>query len=178
MLEYRRLLNASVVVAAVVGIGAHLLQYFLSRSFSVMLFLVAVALAVSILLGRLGTPGAAFAYPGRLALQIYLAHVVFTAGTRVALVPITIADPVIDLFLGTAVGIAGPPVLEHETRGQPSVSSLRRGLLVERNTQLRAAARLAPTRFSGHARVVQMDPLLHLALPSCGWGEEMHCDRP
>lgn len=51
MLEYRRVLNASVVVAAVVGIGAYLLQYPLSRGFFVLLFLVGIPL---LLVGRLG----------------------------------------------------------------------------------------------------------------------------
>lgn len=79
----------------------------------------AAALAVSTLLGRQGIPGAVLAYPGRLSLQIYLAHVVFTAGTRVVLVRIGIVDPATHLALGTAAGIAGPLVLERVTRGLP-----------------------------------------------------------
>ena len=49
LLEYRRVGNASVVVAAVAGIGAYLLKYPLSRGFFVLFFLVGVPL---LLVGR------------------------------------------------------------------------------------------------------------------------------
>lgn len=76
-------------------------------------------LSVSILMARLGSPGALLAYPGRLSLQVYLAHVVFTAGTRVVLVRVGVVDPTTHVALGTAAGIAGPLLLERVTRGLP-----------------------------------------------------------
>ncbi|MBB1513204.1 hypothetical protein H5399_12750 [Tessaracoccus sp. MC1627] len=79
----------------------------------------AATLAASILLARLQTSGGVLGYPGRLSHQIYLSHVIFTAGTRVALVRIGIVDPATHLALGTAAGIAGPLVLEQVTRGLP-----------------------------------------------------------
>ena len=80
---------------------------------------VAATLSVSVLIARLGSPGAALAYAGRLSLQIFLAHVVFTAGTRVVLVHVGVVDPITHVAVATAVGIAAPLVLVRVSRGLP-----------------------------------------------------------
>jgi fucose 4-O-acetylase-like acetyltransferase len=64
-------------------------------------------LALAALLAR--SPAAAFlAWIGRRSLEIFLAHIVVTAGTRVALVQLDVTDPWVHVLAGTVLGLLVP----------------------------------------------------------------------
>lgn len=73
---------------------------------------------VSLLLAR-ARSGGWLGYIGRLSLQIYLAHILFTAGTRIVLVHFGVLDVGVHLFLGVVTGVVGPLLLERVTRPIP-----------------------------------------------------------
>lgn len=63
-------------------------------------------LCLSQLLGR--RHGIWLAFLGRRSLEIFLAHVIFTAATRIALIQLGVTAVAPHLVLGTLIGIAGP----------------------------------------------------------------------
>ncbi len=79
---------------------------------------VAGVMALSVLLARI-RPGAPLATLGRLSLQVYLAHIIFAAGTRVVLARLGVVQPAVHLVAGTVAGIAGALLLERLTRSVP-----------------------------------------------------------
>ena len=54
---------------------------------------------------------------GRQSLENFLAHIVITAGTRIALSQAGVTDPRVHLAAGTALGVVVPLVLTHLARG-------------------------------------------------------------
>lgn len=74
---------------------------------------VAALLSLSFILMVQGTGGALLRLAvrvGQLSMPIYLAHTVFTAGTRMVLSKLT-TDPALHLVLGTLAGLIGPVLL-------------------------------------------------------------------
>jgi len=65
--------------------------------------------------GEGAAPWRMLAWLGRLSLPIYLAHTVFSAATRIFLMPLT-ENPVVHLTLGTLAGVIGPILLYHGLR--------------------------------------------------------------
>lgn len=51
------------------------------------------------------------AFLGRRSLEIFLAHIIATAGTRIVLVQLGVNSPALHLFMGTVVGVMAPLVL-------------------------------------------------------------------
>lgn len=78
--------------------------------------LVAGVLALSALAARTPAWFGWLATIGRLSLQIYLVHIMFTAGTRVALLHLGVRSLPVHLALGAVCGILGPLVVERVTR--------------------------------------------------------------
>lgn len=76
-------------------------------------------LAVSVVVARQPSLSGWLATLGRLSLQVYLAHILFTAGTRIVLVRLGIVDVGVHLTVGVAAGVVGPLLLERATRPVP-----------------------------------------------------------
>ncbi|MGB8021320.1 MAG: acyltransferase, partial [Candidatus Nanopelagicales bacterium] len=74
---------------------------------------------VSLLLARTRRAGGWLSYIGRLSLQVYLAHILFTAATRIVLVRLGVLDAGVHLALGVVAGVVGPLLLERVTRPVP-----------------------------------------------------------
>ncbi|WP_026460540.1 acyltransferase family protein [Schaalia suimastitidis] len=77
---------------------------------------VVAVLAVSALLSRFEATAKPLAYVGRYSLQIFLAHVLAMAATRIVLVKLGVTDVTVHVVLGTAVGTLVPLVLWHLTK--------------------------------------------------------------
>lgn len=80
---------------------------------------VTAVVAFSALLARSQRAGVGLAYAGRMSLHIYLVHILFTAGVRVALTRVGIVEPGLHLVAGTIAGVAGPLLVERVTRRWP-----------------------------------------------------------
>lgn len=61
--------------------------------------------------GAGGALGRALAALGRAAMAVYLAHILFTAATRMGLLALGVADPAAQVALGCLAGVAGPLAL-------------------------------------------------------------------
>ena len=104
------------VPVAFIALGS-LAQYAEPKSFglnvlSALTTLLFLALAQPI--ARLGSKGrlnGVIRLLGQHSMAVFLAHTIFSAATRIALIKIGISDPSLHLILGTAIGLAGPLAL-------------------------------------------------------------------
>lgn len=80
---------------------------------------VAAVVTVAALAARWRAVAGGLAAVGRQSLAIYLAHIIFAAGTREALEAVGYEDFVVVMVLATIVGVVGPLVLERFTRPVP-----------------------------------------------------------
>ena len=69
------------------------------------------ALFLSRALTAVGGLAQLLAFLGRRSLEIFLAHIIATAGTRIVLVQLGVNSPALHLFMGTVVGVMAPLVL-------------------------------------------------------------------
>lgn len=67
-------------------------------------------------MAKAGLPMGGLALLGRASMAIFLAHTIFSAGLRIALVRMGLDDPALHIIAGTLIGIAGPLLLWHLAR--------------------------------------------------------------
>lgn len=78
-------------------------------------------LALSAIVARFSTVSGWLSHIGARSLPIFLMHILFTAGTRAVLVAVGLADPRVQLVLGTAAGVVGPLLALRALRRAPWV---------------------------------------------------------
>lgn len=102
-----------------------------------LLAVIGIGCLVAGLVGLLGRRLSWLASLGRYSLQIYLAHILVTAGVRIGLVGFGVDDQLVHIVLGTVLGTALPLVLVWAARFVPWLFTPPPALLA-------GAARLAP----------------------------------
>lgn len=88
---------------------------------------VAAVVAIAALVARWPAMAGVLAVVGKQSLAIYLAHIIFAAGTREMLEVVGVTDFVVVMVVATTVGVAGPLTLERAMRSHPWLFAPPRG---------------------------------------------------